>query len=376
MTIAFLPSIDIADYTAEGAGLSPKQLSYFRNVYTVLTPSSIEDAFTYLQQTVGLYETCFNVTALGSSEDIVSLLDSGAAQVFVSQQQLQELEKVDNVDQSRLVLSADHKTATSIDLGAQKRPLHLAKVEDAQAQQDLLSKRKEEDGPVYVTVDALDGESAMLLHTIGAIPILPARTLTVDADAEPDLVSAADVLMVNAKSDRPDGLYTTLVTDERGIALGLVYSNEESVAESLKTGRGVYWSRKRGLWRKGETTGDIQELVSVAYDCDADCLNFTVRQKGRGWLLLNIEDRMSADCFQDSVTWQQLHVLDLTVDFRSYSRPSKHEKSPHQKGHTLQDYSTTQNCSMRRSRRKLVNYAMRRRKITLHSRLLMCFTLP
>jgi len=298
MTVAFLPSIDIAEYTAEGAGLSPKQLSYFRNVYTVLTPSTIDNAFTYLQQTIGLYETCFNVTALESIEDIVSLLDSGAAQVFVSQQQLQDLGRVDNVDQSRLVLSADHKTATSIDLGAQKRPLHLAKVEDAQTQQELLSKRKEEDGPVYVTVDALDGESAMLLHTINAVPILPARTLTVDADAEPDLVSAADVLMANAKSDRPDGLYTTLVTDERGIALGLVYSNEESVAESLKTGRGVYWSRKRGLWRKGETTGDIQELVSVAYDCDADCLNFTVRQKGRGWLVLDMEDKLQdADCF-------------------------------------------------------------------------------
>lgn len=283
MSVAFLPSIDLSDYTSgDHGGLTPAQLSYFRNVYTVLSPTTVDNAFIYLQQTVGLYETCFNVTSLSSVDDIVSLLDSGAAQVFVSQHQLKELEKVDNVNQSRVVFSVDHHTANSIDLGAEKRAIHLARVEDAQVLQEALSKRKEENGPVYVTVDALDGDSAMLLHAIRAVPILPSRSLTVDAEKEPDLVSAADVLMANAQSDRPDGLYTTLVTDERGVALGLVYSNEESVAESLKTGRGVYWSRKRGLWRKGETTGDVQELVNIAYDCDQDCLRFTVRQKGRG----------------------------------------------------------------------------------------------
>jgi len=219
---------------------------------------------------------------LRSTDDIVSLLDSGAAQVFVSAEQLKDLQSIDNVDESRLVLSVDHHTAHQMDLASEKRAIHLAKVEDAQALQESLSRRKEEHGPVYLTIDSLDSDSATLLHTINAIPILAAQTLTVDSDKEPDLVSAADVLMANAKSDRPDGLYTTLVCDERGIALGLVYSNEESVAESLKTGRGVYWSRKRGLWRKGETTGDVQELVGLAYDCDQDCLRFTVKQKGRG----------------------------------------------------------------------------------------------
>jgi len=285
MSVAFLPSISISTYTSEEHGLNPTQLSYFRNVYTVLSTTAIEEAFTYLQQTVGLYDTCFNLTSLTSTDDIVSLLDSGAAQVFVSAQQLKDLQAVDNVDESRLVLSVDHQSAHQLDLASEKRPIHIAKVEDAQALQESLSKRKEEHGPIYLTIDSLDGDSAAILHTINAIPILSAQSLTVDSDKEPELVSAADVLMANAKSDRPDGLYTTLVCDERGIALGLVYSNEESVTESLKTGRGVYWSRKRGLWRKGETTGDVQELVGVAYDCDQDCLRFTVKQKGRGMLL-------------------------------------------------------------------------------------------
>ena len=78
----------------------------------------------------------------------------------------------------------------------------------------------------------------------------------------PELVGASWI------SDRADQLIPTVVTDERGIALGLVYSSQESLAESLKTGTGVYQSRKRGLWYKGATSGDTQELVRVSLDCD------------------------------------------------------------------------------------------------------------
>ena len=44
----------------------------------------------------------------------------------------------------------------------------------------------------------------------------------------------------------------------------------------------MYQSRKRGLWYKGASSGDTQELVRVGLDCDNDCLVFVVRQKGRG----------------------------------------------------------------------------------------------
>lgn len=78
-------------------------------------------------------------------------------------------------------------------------------------------------------------------------------------------------------SDRPDGLWPTVVCDERGMALGLAWSNAESLKVALAEQRGVYWSRKRGLWRKGETSGQVQELVGVEMDCDRDCLRFRVR---------------------------------------------------------------------------------------------------
>ena len=97
---------------------------------------------------------------------------------------------------------------------------------------------------------------------------------------ELDLVAAYCCVL---ESDRQDGLWPTVVVDEGGRALGLVYSNEESVRASFEEGRGVYWSRRRGLWRKGESSGDLQELLRIDVDCDADALRFVVRQRGGGF---------------------------------------------------------------------------------------------
>lgn len=98
----------------------------------------------------------------------------------------------------------------------------------------------------------------------------------------PLLISPARCLINSlAPSDRPDGLIPTVVTDERGIALGLVYSNVESIMAMIGSGRGVYWSRSRSkLWRKGEESGAIQELLAVQTDCDQDCLRVSVFQRG------------------------------------------------------------------------------------------------
>lgn len=77
------------------------------------------------------------------------------------------------------------------------------------------------------------------------------------------------------------GLWPTVVADESGRALGLVWSSRESLRLAVAERRGIYWSRSRGeIWRKGETSGDTQELVAVALDCDRDALRVTVRQRG------------------------------------------------------------------------------------------------
>ena len=84
-------------------------------------------------------------------------------------------------------------------------------------------------------------------------------------------------------SDRPDGLWPTVVVDEQGIALGLAWSDMESLCEAVRMRRGIYHSRSRGLWVKGETSGATQELLRVDLDCDRDALRFTVRQRDPGF---------------------------------------------------------------------------------------------
>jgi phosphoribosyl-ATP pyrophosphohydrolase len=93
-----------------------------------------------------------------------------------------------------------------------------------------------------------------------------------------------DAIAAPLVSDRPDGLIPTVVADEQGVALGLVYSSKESIRHAVAERRGIYWSRSRGaLWRKGESSGDIQELLAITLDCDRDALRFTVRQHGVGF---------------------------------------------------------------------------------------------
>ncbi len=97
------------------------------------------------------------------------------------------------------------------------------------------------------------------------------------------IVDPARALAACLRSDRPDGLWPTVVCDERGIALGLAYSDAESLARALGDRKGVYRSRTRGLWIKGATSGAAQTLLRVDADCDRDALRFVVRQDGAGF---------------------------------------------------------------------------------------------
>src|ERR687891_395522 len=97
----------------------------------------------------------------------------------------------------------------------------------------------------------------------------------------------AEAFAAPLNSDRPDGLWPTVVVDERGVALGLCYSDLKSLRAALERGRGVYQSRSRGVWVKGEISGATQELLRIDADCDRDCLRFMVRQQPPGFCHLN-----------------------------------------------------------------------------------------
>lgn len=68
---------------------------------------------------------------------------------------------------------------------------------------------------------------------------------------------------------------------DTGEVLMMAWMNRESLAETVETGQVCYWSRSRqSLWRKGESSGQVQKLVELALDCDGDCLLLKVDQTG------------------------------------------------------------------------------------------------
>ena len=68
---------------------------------------------------------------------------------------------------------------------------------------------------------------------------------------------------------------------DSGEVLMMAWMNRAALAETLATGRVTYWSRSRGqLWRKGETSGQVQRLVRLKIDCDGDTLLLEVEQSG------------------------------------------------------------------------------------------------
>lgn len=93
----------------------------------------------------------------------------------------------------------------------------------------------------------------------------------------PDPVAVIDAIAFNN-----DGLVPAIAQQhDTGEVLMMAWMNRDAVAETLATGRVCYWSRSRGqLWRKGESSGQTQRLISLFIDCDGDTLLLHVEQTG------------------------------------------------------------------------------------------------
>jgi phosphoribosyl-AMP cyclohydrolase len=78
------------------------------------------------------------------------------------------------------------------------------------------------------------------------------------------------------------GLVPAIAQDATsGRVLTLAWMNREALAETVKRGEAVYWSRSRGkLWRKGEESGYVQRVVELRMDCDSDAILLRVEQAG------------------------------------------------------------------------------------------------
>lgn len=123
----------------------------------------------------------------------------------------------------------------------------------------------------------------------------------------------AEKFINKLKTDREDGLYTTLVVDQDEKALGLVYSSERSITEAIKTKSGVYQSRNRGLWYKGASSGATQKLLKLDTDCDGDCIRFVVDQSGAGFCHTN-----TVTCFGN---YKGISSMEKTLQNRMENAP-------------------------------------------------------
>ncbi|GAA3922429.1 phosphoribosyl-AMP cyclohydrolase [Litoribacillus peritrichatus] len=119
------------------------------------------------------------------------------------------------------------------------------------------------------------------------------------AGSQHDTTSALESLRYNE-----DGLIPAIAQQHgTGEVLMMAWMNKLSIEETLKTGRVCYWSRSRQTyWRKGESSGHQQHLISMATDCDGDTLLLQVDQKGPAC------HTNRRNCFYNEITNEQLIV--------------------------------------------------------------------
>ncbi len=105
------------------------------------------------------------------------------------------------------------------------------------------------------------------------------------------------MLNINGLKFDAQGLIPAVVVDAASKkVLTLAYMNRESLDISMKEGRTCFWSRSRQeLWRKGETSGNVQHIVDITADCDRDALVVTVSKDGPACHL------GTDSCFNDKV---------------------------------------------------------------------------
>jgi phosphoribosyl-ATP pyrophosphohydrolase/phosphoribosyl-AMP cyclohydrolase len=121
-----------------------------------------------------------------------------------------------------------------------------------------------------------------------------------------------------------EGLIPAIVQDFfTGKVLMLAYANQESYDFMLKHGETCFWSRSRNeLWHKGATSGNVQKIQSMAFDCDGDTLLIQVEQTGSGACHTG-----EYSCFGNE--YSQFSVLDEV-----YSQISDRKTNPKEKSYT------------------------------------------
>lgn len=95
------------------------------------------------------------------------------------------------------------------------------------------------------------------------------------------MISADSDLLADLKFDAAGLIPVVVQAQDTKEVLMVAWMNRETLAETLSTKQATYWSRSRNeKWIKGLTSGNTQQVVGLAVDCDSDTLLLTVQQKG------------------------------------------------------------------------------------------------
>jgi len=116
---------------------------------------------------------------------------------------------------------------------------------------------------------------------------------------------------------KSQGLVTVVTQDARtSEVLMVAHADREALAKTIATGEMHYRSRSRGLWRKGETSGNVQKVVSLTADCDGDSVLARVIPAGPAC------HKGMRSCFADAFVPDALTALDQVIAERASSRPA------------------------------------------------------
>ena len=325
-TTATLPSHDrVTAHTADPLAMSPSFLPLIRPadkeilaILTRLGPLLVpfEDRPNYqFPSSSEIYLLVDNERAT-DPDQIISLLDDGIQKVVVPVSLAKQL--VPTIPKHRVLLLLDVANVSAV----------TETLKDAVS--GVLLKTPTLDPEFISSVSKFFHKSAIFvlpthqyhpsqpsireLSNVGAALVIATDQLSTSASTD-QRIHIADAFLAPVTSDRADGLFPTVVSShvQGDTTLGLVYSSPESIKETILTGKGVYQSRKHGLWRKGETSGAVQDVLKIRLDCDSDALQFSVIQHGEGFCHLG-----RTSCFGELTGFA---ALEKTLQARLESAP-------------------------------------------------------
>lgn len=300
--------------SANGA-VSLEQIAHLGRV--LIKASNVSEPSDFIRKHFARLDVYVDATDITVTGDIVDILNTGAAKAFVTLSQLEALSVEQDVPAFRLVVyaSSDQDVDAVRNWIAERdgrKGVGVCLTGDVPQVAEKLGFNPEAQ-QIY-RVFTGDATEDVILDTVKqrTVAVIPSDRVTFESQSD-SRIPIARLVTAPAVADQSTGLYATLVTDERGVALGFVWSSQESISEALRTGTGVYQSRKRGLWYKGQTSGDTQVLRRIGFDCDADCIVFVAEQQGRGFCHLGTNT-----CFGP---YAGLSRLQKTLQSRKESAP-------------------------------------------------------